>query len=178
MPNICVFLSANNLEEKYTQPAQHLGKLLAQNGYNFVYGGDDRGLMKVMATSVQENGGKVIAVITPRLKDRTNPEADESIMVQDDCEQTKIMDERSSAIIVMAGGLGTLSEVTRVLVLKKRRQHHKPVIVFNSNEFYTGLIKQLTKMKQEGCLPSKIEELLSFATTPNEVIKQLTSHLA
>jgi predicted Rossmann-fold nucleotide-binding protein len=43
--NICVFCSAEELEEKYTKPAQEFAALLAKREHALIWGGSDRGLM-------------------------------------------------------------------------------------------------------------------------------------
>ena len=127
MKNVAVFLSASDLEEKYTKPAAELGKLLAENKYGFVYGGSDKGLMKVMASSVQKSGGTVIGVTMEMLKDSRKMDADEMIIATDLPERKKVMNDRSDAVIVMVGGIGTLDEATELLELKKHGVHNKPV---------------------------------------------------
>ena len=128
MKNVAVFLSASDLEEKYTKPAEQLGRLLAENNIGFVYGGSDKGLMKVMASSVQNAGGIVIGVTMELLKDSRKMDADEMIIAHDLPERKKIMNDRSDAVIVMVGGIGTLDEATELLELKKHAVHNKPII--------------------------------------------------
>jgi predicted Rossmann-fold nucleotide-binding protein len=69
MKHICVFCSANNLEEKYTKPASEFAKLMAENGYSLVWGGSDVGLMKVIADGVKAGGGKLVGVSMEMIKD-------------------------------------------------------------------------------------------------------------
>ena len=62
--NICVFASScNYLDESYYPVAAELGKLLAKNGFNMVYGGSSLGLMWACAEQVQEYGGKIFGVM-------------------------------------------------------------------------------------------------------------------
>ncbi|MFD6812440.1 TIGR00730 family Rossman fold protein, partial [Streptomyces anthocyanicus] len=52
--NICVFLSAADLDERYTAPARDFARLLGKADHTLVWGGSDSGLMKVVADGVQE----------------------------------------------------------------------------------------------------------------------------
>jgi uncharacterized protein (TIGR00730 family) len=173
MKNVCVFLSASDLDEKYNKPAKELGRLLAENGYGFVYGGSDKGLMKVMASAVQEAGGSIIGVTMEMLKESRKLDATEMIICTDLSERKKVMSERSDAAIVMVGGIGTLDEVTELLELKKHGVHNKPIIFLNTDNFYDGLKILLDKMEKENFLPKRVEDMVFFADTPDEVIKYL-----
>lgn len=64
MKYICVFCGSKmGNRDIYRLAAQAMGKAIATNGFNLVYGGADIGLMKVVADTVLENGGEVIGVI-------------------------------------------------------------------------------------------------------------------
>ena len=52
--SICVFLSAADLDERYTQPAREFAAAIGNGGHTLVWGGSDTGLMKVVADGVQE----------------------------------------------------------------------------------------------------------------------------
>jgi hypothetical protein len=56
--NICVFLPAADLDDCYTRPAREFAQLLRKGGHTLVWGGSDVGLMKVVADSAHEAGGR------------------------------------------------------------------------------------------------------------------------
>jgi hypothetical protein len=173
MKNVCVFLSASDVDKKYIDATKELGKLLVQKKYGFVYGGSDKGLMKIMSSTVQEAGGTVIGVTMEMLKESRKLDADEMIIAKDLPERKRILNEKSEAIIVLVGGIGTLDEVTELLELKKHGVHAKPIIFLNTDHFYEGLKVQLMKMDSEGFLPKKLEEMVIFAEKPSQVIEVL-----
>lgn len=177
--NICVFCSANDLDEKYTKPAKELARLLAEAGHTLVWGGSDNGLMKVMADGVQEGGGKLVGVSMELFKEYARKNADEMIIAKTLGERKATLLERSDVIIMLVGGLGTLDEATEVLELKKEGNHDKDIIILNTNGFYDGLQTQLERMATEGFLPVKetteikvrsLAQLVKFAKTPQEVM--------
>ena len=152
MKHILVFCSANDLEDKYTKPAKEFAKLLAKSGFHLVWGGSDRGLMKVIASTVQENGGKIVGISVQFLKAAVCENADEMIVAKDLRERKETMLKRCDAIVMMVGGIGTLDELTEMLELKKHKLHDKPIIILNTDNFYEGLKVQLQKMKDDGFL--------------------------
>lgn len=170
MKYIAVFCSANDLEEKYTEPAKEFARLLVQNKFNLVWGGSDRGLMKVIASTVQESGGKIVGVSMELLQKHIREGADEMIIEKDLTTRKATILKRSDAIALLVGGLGSLDEVTEILELKKHGVHNKPIVVLNTENFYEGLKVQLKKMKDDGFLTKPLDDLIFFADTPEEAI--------
>ena len=158
--NICVFLSAADLDERYTRPARDFAELVGKGGHTLVWGGSDTGLMKVVADGVREGGGRLVGISVELFRDKARTEADEMVFTRDLGERKAMLLARSDAIVVMAGGIGTLDEATEVLELKKHGLFDKPVILLNTAGFYDGLILQLCRMDADGFLPVPLAELV------------------
>ncbi|MBI4096828.1 MAG: TIGR00730 family Rossman fold protein [Candidatus Levybacteria bacterium] len=178
MRYIAVFCSVNELEEKYIQPAREFAKLLAENGYGLIWGGTDKGLMKVIADGVQEGGGKIIGISMEIIKEHVRKDADEMIIAKDLGERKATFLKRCDAMTMLVGGIGTLDEVMHMLELKKHNMHNKPLVVLNTENFYEGLKVQLQKMKDDGFITKPLDEYLYFADTPKEAIQYLNEKLA
>src|SRR3954471_24269224 len=110
--NICVFLSAADLDERYTRPAREFAELLGKGGHTLVWGGSDVGLMKVVADGVHEAGGRLVGVSVDFLGARARPIADEMVVAKDLAERKALLLAKSDAIVIMVGGMGTLDEAT------------------------------------------------------------------
>ncbi|MDP3954765.1 MAG: TIGR00730 family Rossman fold protein [bacterium] len=171
MKNILVFCSANDLEEKYVISAREFAELIPKNGYGLIWGGSDTGIMKLMASTVQENGGKIVGVSMELLKVKARVGADEMIIARDLSERQQVMLDRCDAIVALPGGIGTLNEITAVLEMKKHKTHDKPIVVLNSDNFFEGLKVQMQKMEDDGFLPRPLEEMIFFADKPEEVFE-------
>lgn len=161
--NICVFLSAADLDERYTVPAREFAGLLGKGGHTLVWGGSDCGLMKVVADGVQEAGGRLVGVSVEFLAAKARAGADEMVFAKDLAERKALMLATSDAIVVMVGGTGTLDEATEILELKKHGKHTKPVVLLNAAGFYDGLKEQFRRMEAEGFLPVPLTDLVFFA---------------
>ena len=161
--NICVFLSAADLDERYTQPTREFGELIGKSGHSLVWGGSDTGLMKGVADGVRETGGRLIGVSVELLRTFARADADEMVFAKDLAERKALLLERADAVVVMAGGLGTLDEATDILEQKKHKLHDKPVVLLNTAGFYDGLTIQLRRMEQEGFLPVPMTDLVFIA---------------
>ncbi|MGW3039114.1 LOG family protein [Kitasatospora sp. NPDC001159] len=171
--NICVFCSAHSLDDRYSAPAAEFARLLGEGGHTLVWGGSNAGLMGLLADEVKAAGGRLVGVLVEMLKHKGYVGADELVMTADLAERKAELATRADAVVVLVGGLGTLDEVAEVLELKKHGMFEKPVVVLDTEGFYSGLRTQLERMDAEGFLPRPLSELISFADTPAEVFVQL-----
>lgn len=136
--------------------------------------------MKDIADGAQEGNGKMIGVCMELFRETARPNVDEMIMTSNLSERKAVLLERSDIIIILVGGLGTLDEATEIIELKKQGMHDKPVIVLNTDGFYSGLQMQLQRMADEGFLPVQeqatikvrpLSELVQFKKTPEEIVE-------
>ncbi|MEU1089663.1 TIGR00730 family Rossman fold protein [Streptomyces sp. NPDC005576] len=161
--NICVFLSAADLDERYTRPAREFAELLGRGGHTLVWGGSESGLMKVVADGVQEAGGRLVGVSVDFMAHHARENADEMVFARDLAERKALLLEKADAVVIMVGGMGTLDEATEILELKKHGKHTKPVVLLNADGFYDGLRQQFLRMDEEGFLPMPLTDLVFFA---------------
>ncbi len=171
--NICVFLSAADLAERYTRPARDFAELVGNGGHVLVWGGSDTGLMKVVADGVRETGGRLVGISVELLREFARKDADEMVFAKDLAERKALLLERADAIVVMAGGLGTLDEAMDVLEQRKHKLHDKPVVLLNTAGFYEGLTIQLQRMDEERFLPVPIIDLVFIADDGAEALAYL-----
>ncbi len=158
--NICVFLSAADLDERYTRPAREFAELVGARGHTLVWGGSDTGLMKVVADGVRETGGLLVGISVVFLRDLARKDADVMFFADDLASRKAKMLARSDAVVVMVGGTGTLDEATEILELRKHGLHKKPVVLLNTAGFYDGLTQQLQRMEEDGFLPVPLADLV------------------
>ncbi|MCN9240253.1 TIGR00730 family Rossman fold protein [Streptomyces sp. RY43-2] len=175
--NICVFLSAADLADRYTRPAREFAELLGKGGHALVWGGSDTGLMKVVADGVQEAGGKLLGVSVEFLADKARKGADEMVITKDLAERKRLLLAKADAVVVMVGGTGTLDEATEILELKKHGHTDKPVVLLNTAGFYDGLKEQFRRMEEEGFLTRPLSELAHFAKDPAGALAYLEESL-
>jgi hypothetical protein len=175
--NICVFLSSADLGERYTRPAREFAELIGKAGHTLVWGGSDTGLMKVVADGVRETGGRLVGISVGFLRAWARKDADEMVFAEDLAERKALLLARSDAVVVMAGGLGTLDEATEILELKKHGLNDKPVVLLNTAGLYDGLAIQLRRMEQEGFLPVPLTRLVFFADESVDALAHLEQSL-
>lgn len=175
---ICVYCSSSDVAERYSEPVLELGKRIADGGHTLIWGGSDRGMMRLIADSVQNNGGKIIGVSFEHLKERTRKEATEMIIEKDLSTRKATMLAKADAIVMLVGGIGTLDEITEILALKNFELHGKAVVALSTDNFYESLRMQLKKMEDEGFLHRPLSDLIHFADTPAAVMAYIESYTA
>jgi uncharacterized protein (TIGR00730 family) len=147
MPNtiksICIFCgSSSGSSPVYSEKAIALGKLFIDKGITLVYGGSNVGLMRVIADTMLEAGGRVIGVMPHNLINRevAHKGLTEFHVVETMAERKEVMDRLSDAFIAMPGGVGTLDELFEVMSWNQLELITKPVALYNVLGYYDQLL--------------------------------------
>lgn len=180
MKNVCVFASSSdNLDGNFYADAAKLGELMGKNGMNIVYGGSRLGMMYACASAVKANGGKIIGVMPHRLYDMGygNPEdCDDFILTSGMRERKAKMDEISDAVVALAGGFGTLEEISEMIVQKQLGYNNKPIVLLNTNGFYDNLVKFFETIMVNKFAKQETGNLYKIANTPDEVVNYILNY--
>jgi hypothetical protein len=152
---IAVYLGSGfGKDPMYADAVSALGHHIGQQGMELVYGGSRNGLMGVLASAVKESGGQVTGV-EPEFfvnQDFDMPGLDHMIVVKDMSERKARMIGLADAFIAFPGGIGTLDEISEVIVLNALGQIRKPYVLYDLHGYYRSLREQLLHMLQEGFL--------------------------
>lgn len=176
---VCVFASSSNfLYEKYYEDAKELGKLLGQNNYDIVYGGSNLGLMWACASQVKEHGGKITGIMPEKLHNLGvfTEGCDEFIITPGMRERKAKIDEISEAVIALAGGFGTLEELSEMIVQKQLGYNKKPIIILNTNGFYNKLNEFFEEIIEQKFANKNMRKIYFIAQTPTEAIEYLKNY--
>lgn len=179
--NICVFASSSNfLADCFYKDASELGRLLGQNGYNIVYGGSTLGMMWACASEVKANGGKIYGVMPQKLVDmgcRTD-NCDEFHLAVGMRDRKQKMDEISEGVIALAGGFGTLEELTEMIVQKQLGYNKKPIVILNTDGFYDNLLRFFDNVISEKFANKITKDLFYVAHTPKDAVDYINNYQA
>lgn len=177
--NICVFCSSSNfLDKVYYDDAREMGRLIGQCGYDIVYGGSTLGMMWACASEVKKYGGKIYGVMPQKLVDMgcKTDNCDEFHLCAGMRERKAKMDELSNAVIVMAGGFGTLEEFAEMFVQKQLGYNKKAVVLLNTNGFYDKLLEFFKSIVDEKFAHELSHSLFYVAQTPQEAIDYINNY--
>lgn len=177
--NVCVYSSSSNvLPQIYYDAAKELGILMGKAGFNLVYGGGAVGTMYENAKAVKEFGGKIIGIIPEKLHafGVGNPDCDELHVTK--CMRTRKdkLDQVSDAAIALAGGFGTLEELSEMIVQKQLGYNGKAIVILNTNGFYDNLLKFFEDMVLQSFAIPDSRSLFFVANTPQEAVQYLQNY--
>lgn len=176
---VCVFASScNYLEKSYYEAASEFGELLGKSGYDMVYGGSSLGLMWACAEKVKQQGSQLIGVMPERLHNM-GVHTDECVeLFITPCMRSRKakMDELSDAVVALAGGFGTLEELSEMIVQKQLGYNNKPIVILNTNGFYDKLIEFFDEIISQKFARDTAKKLYFVANTPGEAIEYIKNY--
>lgn len=176
--------------------AKEIGAIIAQRGHRLVYGGSNWGYMGIVAQAALEAGGEVTAVIPTIFSQEVieSQPVTHSIVVGSMAERKHQLAIQSDAYIALSGGIGTLDEITEMMVNNQlslpggmsthrfgeafspsdytanNRTPQRPIGILNTDNFFNPFLEQLDCMVKEGLLsPNNRAALISY-TSPKELI--------
>lgn len=161
----------------YAEQAAILGQQLVKNNIELVYGGANIGLMKVIAGTVLENGGKVSGVMPDFLikKEIVHRQLTNLYTVYSMHERKALIAKLSDAFIAMPGGFGTLDELAEVLTWYQLEITNKPIAIYNINGYFDHLIHFLDHSVEKKFLRTEHRNNIIIERDPVILIKKITA---
>ena len=176
---ICVFCGTNAGERpEYGAAARELGKLLADQGIELVYGGASVGIMGELADAVHEHGGHVTGIIPQQLmkKEAAHTGIPDLIVVASMHQRKSQMADLSDAFITLPGGIGTLEGYLEVLTWGQLGIHAKPSGILNVAGYFDRLIEFLDHAVKEGFLTREHREGILVDSDPRKLLASLEKY--
>ena len=181
MKRVTVFCGSSlGTEDIYEIKAKELGRKLAAENIELVYGGANVGLMGAVANGALSEGGTVIGVLPNFLKSKeiAHEQLTELILVDTMHERKTKMNERCDGVIALPGGFGTLEEFFEMLTWGQLGLHKKPIGILNINGFYNELINLLDTMVQKGFLKDINRQMVLESEKIDDLISKMKSYEA
>lgn len=161
---IAVFCASHHGRNPHYEVAAKLfGTTLAQQGRTLVYGGSNLGYMGTVSSAVLDAGGYAVGIIPTLFSDEvinSQPRA-ELIKVSSMAERKQMMIARCDAFVALPGGIGTLDEITEVLVANQLGECCKPMALLNVDGYFNAFLQQLKRITEDDLLrPGAAQTLL------------------
>ena len=169
-----IFIGCSSREEipnKYFNDCNKLIEELFKLENDLVFGAYHKGLMLVSHDMAKKNNRKVIG-ITPKVFADALKELDCDVEIVTDTisRRTDGLIEESDVLLFLPGGVGTIYELFTVIECKKNAEFDKPIIIYNSNNFFDKLLDFLEKIYNEYFTDIKVKECYLVMNSANEVI--------
>jgi uncharacterized protein (TIGR00730 family) len=178
---VCVYCgSSSGNDPAFVEMAAALGRRLADDGLEMVYGGGRVGLMGVVADSCLAAGGSVIGVIPQALWDREvgHTGLTELRVARDMHDRKATMETLADAFVALPGGFGTYEELFEQLTWLQLGTHAKPVVVLDVANFYAPLFALADNAVSSGFLKQVHRDVLQRATSVDEALALLRTPAA
>lgn len=179
MKKIAVYCGASKGKDaSYMKEAYHLGRYMAENGYELIFGAGSVGIMGAIQNGVLDYGGSAIGVMPNMLNEReiTSTRLSELILVDSMHERKNKMAELADAFVMAPGGAGSLEEFFEMYSWAQIGIHQKPIAVFNINGFFEPLQSLINHMIQEGFIDEKYKTLAPLCDSPKELFDSIHNY--
>lgn len=174
--NICVYgASSNQLSEEYIQIGEALGAAMARRGHSLVFGGGAQGMMGAVARGMDSRGGCIIGIAPSffNVDGILYPHCSEFIYTETMRERKQLMEDKSDAFIMTAGGIGTFDEFFEILTLKQLGRHSKPIGILNTNSYFDDLLRQMQRGVKEQFMKEACLKVYRAYEDPEELLDYL-----
>lgn len=181
MKSVCVYCgSSAGRDPAYAEAARGLGKELVARGLGLVYGGSSVGIMKVVADTVLELGGRVTGVIPESLvrKEIAHRGLSELHVTGSMHERKMLMAELSDAFVALPGGIGTLEELFEAWTWAQLGLHGKPCGLLNAAGYFDGLIAFLDHAVRERFVKEANRAMLVVSNEPADLLDRFAAYRA
>lgn len=179
MNRICVFCGTNpGSRPAYGKAARELGRVLADQGVELVYGGASVGIMGELADSVQEHGGHVTGIIPQQLmeKEAAHTGIRNLIVVASMHQRKSQMADMSDGFIALPGGIGTLEGFFEILTWAQLGIHAKPSGILNIEGYFDGLTGFLDHAVREGFLTQAHRNAIIVERDPEQLLERMRAY--
>lgn len=162
--------SSSQVSSEYTDAAAELGRTLAAEGIEIVYGAGKVGLMGALADAALDAGGKVTGVIPQFMVDNgwCREKLTNLIVTPDMHTRKEKIVSLADATIALPGGVGTLEELMEIITWKQLGLYANPIVILNTRGYFNPLKEMLERAVEEKFMRDIHRNLWSIADTPRQ----------
>ena len=162
--------SSSQVSSEYIDAAAELGRTLAAEGIEIVYGAGKVGLMGALADAALDAGGKVTGVIPQFMVDNgwCREKLTNLIVTPDMHTRKEKIVSLADATIALPGGVGTLEELMEIITWKQLGLYANPIVILNKRGYVHPLKEMLERAVEEKFMREIHRNLWSIADTPRQ----------
>lgn len=162
--------SSSQVSSEYIDAAAELGRTLAAEGIEIVYGAGKVGLMGALADAALDAGGKVTGVIPQFMVDNgwCREKLTNLIVTSDMHTRKEKIVSLADATIALPGGVGTLEELMEIITWKQLGLYADPIVILNTRGYFNPLKEMLERAVEEKFMREIHRNLWSIADTPRQ----------
>ena len=177
--NICIYCgSQSGVHPDFANVAIRVADEIVRRGWGLVYGGGNVGIMGIIARRIHEQSGYIHGIIPEFLA--TDEIAffgcSELSIVRTMHERKQHMIDRSSMLLALPGGYGTLDELFEAITWKQLNLHDRPIGVLNVNGYFDPLITMVDHFVSNGFVREQHRDLFTVSSDVVTLLDDLAEH--
>lgn len=88
-------------------------------------------------------------------------------------ERTEALFQHSDALLFLPGGIGTIYELFTAIEYKRNGELNKPIVIYNSNNYFDGLLAFLDKMYNESFTNRSVSDCYHISYSAKDTVEYL-----
>lgn len=169
--------SREEIPHKYFTNCEAYLEELFQLDNTLVFGAYNQGLMKSSYEIALKHNKQVIG-INPKIFESAFQDlnCNKEIITDTIHERTAKLIEESDALIFMPGGVGTIYELFTAIESKRSGEFNKPIIIYNSNNYFDKLLSFMETMYEENFTSPSVKECYHISASAKDTIEYLNNY--
>jgi len=172
--------SSDNIPDKYMRDSiEYLEEVFRfAKEFNLVFGAAKSGIMgnALYAARICD---KNVMGICPEAYQSDIPDLKEyyhkvnCILTKTVGERTEALFLHSDALLFLPGGIGTIYELFTAIEYKRNGELNKPIVIYNSNNYFDGLFAFLDKMYNESFTNRSVSDCYHISYSAKDTVEYL-----
>ena len=179
--NVLILSSASEkIDPYYCSIARSISNYLAKLGYNLVFGASSTSMMGICYDEFKNQGREIYAFTTEKYQDDLkNLDYAYHYINETTFDMKKNMFEHSDLIVVLPGGIGTLSELMSYIEENRSNDKCVPIEIYDEEKdsYFEPLLQTLQSMKRKGFITSDINSLFTISHNKDEFMYDIDKHV-
>jgi uncharacterized protein (TIGR00730 family) len=178
LERVCVYAaSSHRAPPVYLDAAERLGRLLAREGVEIVYGGGAAGLMGALADGALAESGRVVGILPEFMGvlEWGHERLTELRLVGDMHARKRAMIAEVDGVVALPGGCGTLEELFEAITWKRLGLHTRPIVLVNVEGFFDPCVALLERAISDHFMDDRHRDMWSVVASPEAVLPAIRS---
>lgn len=159
-----------NISEIYKTKTKELCEYLSNNGYDLNWGAASTSLMGICYREFLKNNRSIYGYTTPKYKDDLDNLKDASSQIYDTTfDLKKNIFKDADLIIILPGGLGTISEFFAYLEEIRSNDENKLLVLYNIDDFFNPLISLIDELIDKNFNKLSIYDYFKVASSIEDI---------
>lgn len=170
--------SCDKVDDYYKSIARSISGILARNEYNLVLGGSCNSMMGVCYDEFKKQGRDILSFTTSKYADQIDNLSYAKNYIRDNTfDMKKGMFENSDLIVILAGGIGTLSELFSYIEENRSGNNYVPIEIYDEDGYYKDLFLLISKGIIDGFISDDIYNYFNVSHNREEFEDHLAKYM-